>query len=103
MAGRCLRGCFVLPVAARQAHCPYLPDVSLLRYFILANGERARDDRPRTLVTGISRQVKVLCSHLPPLKRQRSLVILAFTGRDICSLLLARQSSVRPLSEVATG
>jgi hypothetical protein len=47
-------GCLEWPIPARQAHCAYLPDVSLLRYFILANGKRARDDRARTLVTGIS-------------------------------------------------
>jgi hypothetical protein len=34
-------------------------------------------------------------------KRQRSLLILASTGRDICSLLLVRQSSIRTLTGLA--
>jgi hypothetical protein len=77
-------------MAARQAHCAYLPDVSLFRYFILADRERARDDWAGTLVTGISGEVKVLSSHLFPLNPTRSLFIVASTGRDICSLLLGQ-------------
>jgi len=53
-------GVFVLAMAARQADGPYLPDVGLFRYFILANRRRARDDRAGACVAGVNREVKVL-------------------------------------------
>jgi hypothetical protein len=64
LTGNTRLGHFVLPMAARQANCSYLPDLSFFRYFILADGEPARDNRPSAGVTGISGQVKVLFSHL---------------------------------------
>jgi hypothetical protein len=55
-------------MAAGPADRPHFPDVGLFRYFILAHRDQARYDRPRTLVTRISREVQVLFFHLSPRK-----------------------------------
>jgi hypothetical protein len=66
VAGNAQFGRFVLPMAARQANCPYLRDFRLFRDFILADRHGARNDRTITPVTGIGGEVKVLFSHLCP-------------------------------------
>ena len=60
---------FALPMPARQANCSHLPNVGLFRDVIFAHRKPAGDNRSSAVVTGISREVKVLCSHLAPLKR----------------------------------
>ena len=58
-----------LSMPARQANCSDLPNVSLLRDIIFAHRKPAGDNRSSAVVTGICREVKVLCSHLCPLER----------------------------------
>lgn len=50
-------------MAARQANCSHLPDVSFFRYFVFTEGERTGDDRAGTVTTGIGREMKVLLFH----------------------------------------
>lgn len=60
---------FALPMPARQANCSHLPNVGLFRDVIFAHRKPAGDNRSSAVVTGISREVKVLCSHLCPVQR----------------------------------
>ena len=57
--GRC-----TLPMAARETDRSHLPDISLFRYFILANGQRAGDDWAGASVTRVCGEVKVLFPHV---------------------------------------
>jgi hypothetical protein len=54
---------------ARQANCSHLPNVGLFRDVIFAHRKPAGDNRSSAVVAGISREVKVLFSHLRPLYR----------------------------------
>src|SRR5580693_3635374 len=80
-----------LPMAARQAHCSHLPDVSLFRYFILPDCNRSGDHRTGTQVTSVSGQVKILFSHSSPRSAETDLLyinILGVDSWDIWSVLL---------------
>jgi len=55
-----------LAMAARQAYCSQLPDVSLFRYFILADRNSSGDDEAGTHLTNVSGQMNILFSHLYP-------------------------------------
>jgi hypothetical protein len=61
-----------LAMAARQAYCSHLPDVSLFRYFILTDRNCSGDDGAGTHVTSVSGQVKIVFSHSCPRGRNRS-------------------------------
>jgi len=56
----------MLPMSTRQANIPYRAYVSLLRNFILANGQRSLDSRALTLFTGRNGKMKILFSHDQP-------------------------------------
>jgi hypothetical protein len=52
-----------LPMAAREANRSYLADVGFLRYHILANRKRARDDWAGACVTRVRGEVKIVFAH----------------------------------------
>lgn len=56
-------GGVVLAMAARQTDGPYLPDVGLFGYFILANRRGAGDGRASACLTRVNGEVKVLFFH----------------------------------------
>jgi len=62
----CWRGRCALPVATRQANRSHWLDISLFRYFILANRSRTGDDRSCAHVATVGGEVKVLFSHWSP-------------------------------------
>ncbi len=57
------RGCFVLPVATRQADRPYLLDVRFSLYFVFANRRRAGNHGACTQATGIDGEMEIVSSH----------------------------------------
>jgi hypothetical protein len=56
-------GGFALPMAALQADGSHFPDSGLSRDFILADRNRASDDRTGTYIAIVDRQMKILFSH----------------------------------------
>jgi hypothetical protein len=70
MTDRRRGGRVALPMAARQADCTHLPDVSFFRYVIFTDRNCSGNDRATTLVTRVSGQVKILPSRgFPPAVR----------------------------------
>jgi hypothetical protein len=74
--GRC-----TLPAAARETDRSHLPDIGLLRYFVLAHTQRASDDWAGASVTRVCGEVKVLFPHCTFLGDEE----LIHNARPLCS------------------
>jgi hypothetical protein len=68
----------LLAMAARQAKRPYLPDVRLSRYFVLAYRKYTCNHRPIAFLAQVNGKVKVLYFHWYSLKVDAAHISPAF-------------------------